>query len=125
MTAIRDELNRLLSIHFGELWVPTGEALEEVEHFGDDLIPGLIDCLGDADDDIRRLAVTLLGETRPRSNAAVPALIELLNDEDLLVKVAVLTHIADFGSVKNSTAWRSTKKRCSMCGSGFETIWWP
>lgn len=97
MTAIRDELNRLLSIHFGELWVPTDEALQELEHFGDDLIPGLVECLGDADEDIRRLAVTLLGETRPRSNAAVPALIELLNDPDVLVKVAVLTHIADFG----------------------------
>ena len=97
MTPIREELNRLLSIHFGELWVPTETALEEVEHFGDDLIPGLIDCLGDADDDIRRLAVTLLGETRPRSNVAVPQLIELLSDADLLVKVAVLADIADFG----------------------------
>ena len=95
MTAIRDELNRLLSIHFGELWVPTETALQELEHFGDDLIPGLIDCLEDPDEDLRRLAVTLLAETRPRSNAAVPQLIELLNDEDMLV--AVLTHIADFG----------------------------
>lgn len=97
MTAIRDELNRLLCIHFGELWVPTETALQELEHFGDDLIPGLIECLNDADEDIRRLAVTLLGETRPRSNTAVPQLIELLNDPDLLVRVAVLTDIADFG----------------------------
>lgn len=97
MTAIRDELNRLLSIHFGELWVPTETALDELEHFGDDLIPGLIECLNDPDDDIRRLAVTLLGETCPKSNVAVPHLIELLDDEDLLVKVAVLTDIADFG----------------------------
>lgn len=97
MTAIRDELNRLLSIHFGELWVPTDEALQELEHFGDDLIPGLVECLGDADEDIRRLAVTLLAELRPRSNVAVPQLIELLNDPDVLVKVAILTDIADFG----------------------------
>lgn len=97
MTAIRDELNRILTAHFGELWVPADKALQELDHFGDDLIPGLIECLSDHDDEIRRLAVTLLAETRPRSNAAVPHMIALLNDEDLLVKVAVLTHIADFG----------------------------
>ncbi|MGE3406432.1 MAG: HEAT repeat domain-containing protein [Pirellulales bacterium] len=96
---VRDELHRILSVNFGKLWIPADEALQELEHFGDDLIPGIIDCLTDPDDEIRRLAVTLLAEARPRSNVAVPKLIELLNDDDLLVKVAVLTHIAEFGSL--------------------------
>lgn len=96
---IRDELHRILSINFGKLWVPADEALQELEYFGDRLIPGLIECLSDPDDEIRRLAVTLLAEARPRSNVAVPDLIALLNDDDLLVKVAVITHIADFGSL--------------------------
>jgi len=99
MTEIRQALIRLISLNFAELWVPTDTALQELEHFGDDLIPGLISLLTDPDDDIRRLAVTLLAEARPRSNVAIPALIELLNDDDLLVKVAVLTHIANFGSL--------------------------
>lgn len=96
---IRDELHRILSVNFGKLWVPAETALQELGHFGDELIPGLVECLTDPDDEIRRLAVTLLAEARPRSNVAVPDLIALLNDADLLVKVAVLTHIADFGSL--------------------------
>lgn len=96
---VRDALHRILTVHFGKLWVPANEALQELEHFGDDLIPEIIECLADPDEDVRRLAVTLLAEARPRSNVAVPALIELLSDDDLLVKVAVLTHIADFGSL--------------------------
>ena len=96
---VRNELHRILSINFGKLWVPADEALQELEHFGDRLIPGLIECLSDSDDEIRRLAVTLLAEARPRSNVAVHDLIALLSDDDLLVKVAVLTHIADFGAL--------------------------
>lgn len=99
MSTVRDDLHRILSINFGKLWVPAEEALQELEHFGNRLIPGLIECLADPDDEIRRLAVTLLAEARPRSNVAIPQLIALLNDDDLLVKVAVLTHIADFGSM--------------------------
>lgn len=96
---VRDELHRILSINFGKLWVPADEAIQELEHFGDRLIPELVECLADPDDEIRRLAVTLLAESRPRSNVAVPQLVELLSDDDLLVKVAVLTHIAEFGSL--------------------------
>ncbi len=96
---VRDELRRLIRLNDQEGRVPAHEALVQLGHIGDDLISGLIECLGDGHPDVRRLAVELLVEARPRSNFAVPALIERLKDEDWLVQIAVMTHIGDFGPV--------------------------
>ena len=99
MSEIRDELVGLIFLNEIGQWVPNHIALQQLEHLGNDLIPGLIDCLTDEDTDVRKLAVELLCEARPRSNIAVPALIERLTDEDRLVRIAVMTHIADFGRI--------------------------
>ena len=96
---IRDELARLVAMNNAEQNVPEHIALQQLEHFGDDLIPGLIECLTDVDAEVRRKAVGLLDEARPRSNVAVPALIERMQDEDWLVQVTVLTHIGHFGPI--------------------------
>ena len=94
---VRDELCRLIGLNEQERWVPAGEALRQLGLVGDDLIWGLVECLGDGHPDVRRLAVELLVEARPQSKVAAPALIERLKDEDWLVQVAVLTCIGDFG----------------------------
>ncbi len=95
---VRDELNRLIALNHAEEYVPTFEALQQIEHFGDDLIPGLVDSLRDDNSEIRRLAVELLIEARPRSDSAIPQLIDrLAHDDDRLVQIAVLTGIGDFG----------------------------
>ena len=97
MPSIREELCRFIRLNEQDQWVPSGDALEQIERFGDDLIPGLIECLEDGHPDVRHQAVRLLAAARPRSNSAVPALIERLADEDWLVTVAVMTNIGDFG----------------------------
>ncbi len=95
MTSIRDQLIRLIALNHAEQWVPHHVALEQLEHFGDRLIPGLIDCLTDTDAEIRQLAVELLGHAQ--ADSAVEAIIERLNDEDRLVQVAAIYALAEFG----------------------------
>jgi len=97
MTGVHDELQRLIELNHNEQWVPHHLAVEQLEDFGDDLIPGLVDCLSDEDSEIRQLAVDLLAELRPRSNSAVPDLIQRLDDEDRLVRSSALFHLNDFG----------------------------
>jgi len=99
MLSIREELCRFIRLNEQDQWVCSGDALEQIERFGDDLIPGLIECLADGHPDVRHQAVRLVAAARPRSNSAVPALIERLADEDWLVAVAVMTHIGDFGTL--------------------------
>ena len=99
LPSIRDELCRFIRLNEQEQMFPHDIALEQLERFGKDLIPGLIECLADGHPDVRRLAVALLSEARPRSNFAVPALIERLSDEDWLVVTSVIFHIGDFGSL--------------------------
>lgn len=74
-------------------------ALEQLERFGDDLIPGLIECLADEHPDVRHLAVQLLAAARPRSDVAVPLLIEKLHDEDWLIVTSAMFHLGDFGTL--------------------------
>ena len=95
--SIRDELCRFIRLNEQDQWVSSCEALEQVEVFGDDLIPGLIECLSDGNPDVGRLAVQLLAAMRPRSDAAVHALIERLGDEDWLVVTTVMFHLGEFG----------------------------
>lgn len=99
LTSIREELCRFIHLNEQEQWVPSGDVLEELEWFGDDLIPGLIECLDDGHPDIPHQAVQLLGAARPRSDAAVPALIKRMADEDWLVVTSVNFALGDFGPV--------------------------
>ena len=75
MTTVRDELCRFIKLNEQDQWIPAGDALEQLEPFGDGLIPGLIECLSDGHPDVRHQAVKLLGAARPRSDVAVPHLI--------------------------------------------------
>ena len=109
MLSIRDELCRFIRLNEQDQWVCSGDALEQIERFGDDLIPGLIECLADGHPDVRHQAVRLVAAARPRSNSAVPALIERLEDEDWLIAVAVMTHIGDFGPMAAAAIPEVTK----------------
>ena len=97
MPEIRAELCRFIRLNEQEQMVPHDIALQQLEQFGDDLIPGLIECLNDGHPDVRHLPVDLLAEARPRSNVAVPNMIERISDEDWLVATTVIFHIGDFG----------------------------
>ncbi len=97
MSSIRDELCRFIRLNEQDQWVPSGDALEQLECFGDDLIPGLIECLEDGHPDVRHQAVQLLAAARPRSDVAVSQLIERLADEDWLIVTSVILALGDFG----------------------------
>ncbi len=99
MRTMRDELCRFISMNEQENWVGAYDALEQIEHFGDDLIPGLIECLEDGHPDVRHQAVKLLSAARPRSEVAVPALTERMADEDWLIVTSTMFHLGDFGSL--------------------------
>lgn len=102
MPSIREELCRFIRLNEQDQWVPSGDALEQLERFGDDLIPGLIECLEDGHPDVRHLAVQLLAGARPQSDAAVPKLIERLTDEDWLVVTSTVLHLGDFGPLASA-----------------------
>jgi len=97
LTTIRDELCRFIRLNEQERWEETLGALEQLEHFGDELIPGLIECLSDGNPDVRHQAVRLLGNARPQSDVAVPDLIGMLQDEDWLIVTSVIFRLAKFG----------------------------
>lgn len=97
MPSIREELCRFIRLNEQERQVCSGEAIEQLERFGDDLIPGLIECLEDGHPDVRHRAVQLLAAARPRSDVAVPNLIERLADEDWLIVTSTILHLGDFG----------------------------
>ena len=97
LTTIRDELCRFIWLNEQERWEETCNALEQLEHFGDELIPGLIECLRDGNPDVRHQAVRLLGAARPRSNVAVSDLIGMLQDEDWLIVTSTMFHLGAFG----------------------------
>ena len=97
MNAVRQELLRLIALNHAEQWIPTHIALQQLERFGDGLVPGLVECLYDLDAEIRCLAVELLGEAKAES--AVAPLIERLQDDDELVRVSAIHSLADIGPV--------------------------
>lgn len=74
-----------------------GDARDELDRFGDELVPGVVECLSDGHPDVRHQAIRLLAAARPRSDVAVPNLIERLHDEDWLVVTSTMLHLGDFG----------------------------
>ena len=97
MNPIEDALEDFVLLNHFENWIPAQTILQMLDRNHQDVIPGLMDCLDHNDVEVCRLAVELLCEAIPRSHVAVPSLIERLHDDDRLVRIAVLTHIADFG----------------------------
>lgn len=98
MSSVRESLESFVLLMCEEKWIPIQTMLQMVERDHIDAIQGLTDCLCHHDAEVRRLAIDLLCEAIPRSQAAVPSLIERLQDDDRLVRIAVLTSIANFGS---------------------------
>ena len=98
MSTIRDELCRFVRLFQERNGVLFDVALEQLdERFGDAVIPGLTECLKDRHPDVRYLAVQLLAAARPRSDVAVPDLIELMADEDWTVVTSTMFHLGGFG----------------------------
>lgn len=103
MMTLKDELHFFIDSYDEGLPLVTPDALEQLAHHGNGLVPGLIELLTDEDADIREFAVDLLAEIRPRPRAAVPALIEMLNDSETLVRMAAINTIGDFGPTAAAT----------------------
>lgn len=99
MNKIRNELLRLVRLCEEPNQILDDIALQQLEHYGDDLIPGLIACLTDSDSRVRYWAVNLIGEMRPRPRVALPFLFDRLADEDSLVLEAVIYHITKMGPI--------------------------
>lgn len=98
MKKILTELLDLL-VEFEPEWVPVEVAQTRLKNCGDDLIPGLIDCLTDYDWCVRHLAINLLAANRPRSDVAVPHIIQRVTDENRLVRAIAIERLHDFGSL--------------------------
>lgn len=94
---IREELCRVIRLN-KDRWTPTSIVLERLdEHFGDDVIPSLIQCLSDGHPEIRQLTVQLLAAARPRSDVAVLALVERMGDKAWLVVTTTMHVLGTFG----------------------------
>ena len=66
--------------------------------FPGDHLAALVEALTtDPDDEVRLLAIEVLGEMGTKAEPALPALIWTLNDEDRIVRVAAVAPVADFG----------------------------
>ena len=103
MTEIRQELLKLIALNDAEQWVPEDIAFQQLlDRHGDRLVQGLIECLGDDDAEVRRLALALLSEGRPLSDVAVPAMIEKLTDSDRLVRTSAVFHLGFFETLAHA-----------------------
>ena len=94
---IRDELLRLVRVNRQGQWTPADEALEQLQHFGTQLIPGLIQATDDLDIEVRLLAVTLLAESKARTDAVIAAFVRSLTDADDRVRVEAAYGVGLFG----------------------------
>jgi len=97
MNDLRCDLQRLIALNHQERWVPADQALDQLAGHGEALIPGLVAALEDHDDEVRLLAVELLGAAGPRAETAVPALVQKVVDQDRLVRVATASALTQFG----------------------------
>lgn len=99
MTDVHQELLTLIALNNAEQWVPEHIAYQHLlDRHGDRLIPGVIECLGDDDAEVRRLAISLLDEAGPAATPALPAIIQKIADPDRLVRVAAAHCLDKFGS---------------------------
>ena len=97
MNDIRNELQRLINLNHAEQWVPDHIALKQLQAYGDGLMTGLIECLGDKNAEIRLLAVGLLDEAGQRAEPSIPDLIQAISDSERLVGVAAVFALRKFG----------------------------
>ena len=97
MNDICRELRRLVDLNHQEQWVPAHIAIQQLDKYGDRLIPGLVSALDGADSEVRLLALSLLDEAGTRSAAALPVIIQMLADEDRPVCVAAAQCVQKFG----------------------------
>ena len=73
------------------------DALEWLAPHDESVIGTVAEVLSDEDDEIRLLAVEILGELGPNAEPVLPAMIGALEDKDRIVRVAALQHVAAFG----------------------------
>ena len=98
MNDLRQELQRLIALNNAERWLPEHIAFRELfDLHGDGLIPGLVECVGDEDTEVRVLAITLLDVAGDAAQEVVPVLVLAVDDADQLVRVAAAHCLAKFG----------------------------
>lgn len=98
MTSIRQELQHLIDLNADERWVPEHIAFRQLlDQFGDEVIVGLAECVGDEDAEIRVLAISLLDVAGEAAQEVMPVLVRAVGDTDQLVRVAAAHCIAKLG----------------------------
>lgn len=98
MTSIREERYRFIRLNEQGKCERSLNALDQLERFGDDLI----ECIEDGHPVLRHQAIRLLGAARPRSDVAVPVLIERLEDENWRVVTSAIFALGDFGPLASA-----------------------
>lgn len=98
MNSIRQELQRLIELNAAERWVPEHIAFRQLlDQYGDGVIVGLAESVGDADAEVRALAISLLDVAGEAAQEAMPVLVRAVGDADQLVRVAAAHCLAKFG----------------------------
>lgn len=93
---IQEELRRRIALDNPEAALFNRLTMRQLQDYGDSLTPDLIECLGDEQAEVRRLAVGLLGEAGARAESALPALIERLSDTDTQVQISAVMALQRF-----------------------------
>jgi HEAT repeat protein len=99
MSSIREEMLTFVSLSQGAQRVPEDLAYKKLlADYGDQLIPGLIECLHDYDSEVRWMTLVILGDgMEPKNDAVIPEIIERLSDEDGFVHCAAVLALTEFG----------------------------
>lgn len=98
---VRQELEHLILLNYCERY---DDALTASKYLtrkhGTRLIPGLLECLSDEDEEVREWAVDLLDRAATVRNAPIvlPALLHMLHDSDQSVRQAAAWAIQKFGT---------------------------
>lgn len=95
---IRQEVEHLILLNYCEQWVDAVTAFKNLEKHGDHLIPGLVDCLDDPDEEIRLYAVQLLDAAEFRAEVALPTLSRMVSDPDQNVRLTATNALRKFGT---------------------------
>lgn len=93
-TEIIDRLRQLSTRHDPDR---LDDALESLAPHDESVVSALAKALSDNDDEVRLLAVEILGELGPKAEPVLPAMIRALEDEDRIVRIAALPPVAAFG----------------------------
>lgn len=99
MASVRQAILRFIELNAAAQRVPEHLAYQQLlKDFGDQLIPGMIECLRDFDSDVRLMTIAILSDgMEPKNDELIPELIDRFSDQNQLVKCAAVLSMTEFG----------------------------